>query len=105
MRGAGRRGGFGRVPMSSVDVECRGGGAARRPAPRAVVCGFARRRLRSVTTGMAEGPGDEQPLQAAGLARAVHPEHRIPPGRTMPRDSPLGRAERGQDRHGFGLRG
>ena len=28
-----------------------------------------------------------------------------PPGRTMPRDSPLGRAERAQDRVGFGARG
>ncbi len=56
-------------------------------------------------TGMAEGPGGEQPLRAAGLARAVHPGHRIPPGRTMPRDSPLGRAEREENTHGFGLRG
>jgi hypothetical protein len=85
------------MSMSSRSVEQR---RQPLPGPRArFSSGFARRPLRSGMTGMSEGPGDERHLHDPRPATAATMNTAIPPGRTMPRDSPLGRVERG----GYGM--
>ena len=81
-----------------VDVEQR-----HRPPPgpaRGSLWRPRRLRVRRRTGACLFGPDDERHLHGPEPATAAIHEHRTPPGRTMPRDSPLGRVERGQDRGG-----
>jgi len=79
-----------RLSMSSVEVDAAPAGPARNPA-RGCLRGRSPRRDRACLFG----PAARTPPAAGHPHGGAAPEHRIPPGRTMPREAPsVGRDER-----------
>jgi hypothetical protein len=71
---------------------CRSSAARRCRTPRAVLLMVPRRAFRSGKTWLRPGG----PLRHSSPQRLFRTDTALPPGRTMPRDSPLGRTGRGR---------